>query len=109
MQRLDTAAEKKKPKPAEEKGKDFSLPSKPKGDIRGGSVAMSKEKKLDDRMKVDLLKDKTKEEIAEIWREYHSKRDSVAAVIPKEMFDQMQERFQEYKTVNKKIELRSIL
>ena len=53
-------------------------------------------------MKVDLLKDKSKEEIAEIWRDYHAKKDAVAAVIPAEMFQKMEQRFQEFKTVKTK-------
>lgn len=50
-------------------------------------------------MKLDLLKDLDKDEIARIWREYHAKKDAVAAVIPSEMFKKMQDRFKEFKTV----------
>ena len=51
-------------------------------------------------MKTDLLKDKSKEEISEIWREYHSNKDAVSAVIPAEMFEKMSQKFSEFKTVN---------
>ncbi len=50
-------------------------------------------------MKVELLMDKSKEEIAEIWRQYYSDKDAVSAVIPADMFKQMQARFETYKTV----------
>ncbi len=59
---------------------------------------MVKAKTLDSKMKLDLLKDKNKEEIASIWREYHSKKDAVCAVIPKETYELMQKRFEEFKT-----------
>lgn len=51
-------------------------------------------------MKIDLLKDKSADEIAEIWREYHRDKNSVAAVIPAETWKVMQQRFQEFKTVS---------
>ena len=50
-------------------------------------------------MKIELLKDKSQDEITEIWREYHRTKDSLAAVIPAKTFQQMQERFLEYNTV----------
>lgn len=52
-------------------------------------------------MKLDLLLDKSKDEIAQIWRDYHQQKDVVSAVIPAEMFSQMEERFQKFKTVPK--------
>ena len=51
-------------------------------------------------MKLELLKDKTKDEIADIWRQYHAnKEEAVAAVIPADIFKVMSQRFQEHKTV----------
>ena len=51
-------------------------------------------------MKLELVKDKTKDEIADIWRQYHAnKEDVVAAVIPADMFEVMSQRFQQHKTV----------
>ena len=47
---------------------------------------------------MDLVKDKSKEEIADIWRQYHADKDCVSAVIPAEMYARMKERFQKYKT-----------
>ena len=47
---------------------------------------------------MDLLKDKSKEEISDIWRQYHADKDCVSAVIPDEMYARMKERFEKYKT-----------
>ena len=47
---------------------------------------------------MDLLKDKSAEEISEIWRKYHADKDCVSAVIPAEMYAQMRERFITHKT-----------
>ncbi len=55
--------------------------------------------KLSDLMRTDLMADKSADEIAEIWRQYHSTRDAVAAVIPAETYEKMQQRFKEFKTV----------
>jgi hypothetical protein len=55
--------------------------------------------KLDDIIKLDLLADKTKDEIAEIWRQYYADKNTVSAVIPADIYKQMHERFQKYKTV----------
>ncbi|XP_059091652.1 ATP synthase mitochondrial F1 complex assembly factor 1-like isoform X2 [Tigriopus californicus] len=104
LNRLADFEQKKKRSPAPEGAesslaKEFSLPTKPKRDISPGSVAaMTKEKKLNDRMKVDLLMDKTPEEIGKIWREFHLTKDSLSAVIPTDVYKQMAERFVEYKT-----------
>ena len=51
-------------------------------------------------MKLELVKDKTKDEIADIWRRYHAnKDDALAAVIPADMFKVMSQRFQQHQTV----------
>ena len=55
--------------------------------------------KLSSIMKVELLNDKSKEEIADIWRQYHAKKNAVCAVIPGEMWGSMLERFTEHSTV----------
>jgi len=82
---------------SDERGRGFSLPSKPKAASKTES-SMKKEKKLSDRLKVDLLRDKSKEEISDIWRQYHVDKDCVSAVIPAEMYARMKERFQKHKT-----------
>ncbi len=51
-------------------------------------------------MKTDLLADKSPDEIATIWREYHATKDAVSAAIPAATYAKMQERFKEFKTVS---------
>jgi len=82
---------------SDERGRGFSLPTKPKAPSKTES-SMKREKTLSDRLKMDLVKDKSKEEIADIWRQYHADKDCVSAVIPAEMYARMKERFQKYKT-----------
>ena len=62
-------------------------------------IFCSKFQVLEARMKTELLKDKSAEEIATIWKEYHLNKDSISAVIPAETFKKMMQRFQEFKTV----------
>ena len=98
LNRLEAASTKSKPS-GSDKGKDFSLPTKPKTGISGSQASLlTNEKKLDSIMKVDLLKDKSKEEISEIWKMHHSNIDAVCAVIPTNTWIDMQKRFLEYKT-----------
>ena len=98
LSRLEAASTKSKPS-VSDKGKDFSLPTKPKTGISGSQASLlTNEKKLDSIMKLDLLKNKTKEEISEIWRMHHADIDAVSAVIPVETWLAMQQRFLQYKT-----------
>ena len=97
--RLDTVEKLKYKSKEKELGKDFSLPTKPKSDASGSQASLlTKEKKLDSIMKVELLRDKDKDEITEIWRLHHTNIDAVSAVIPKEVWQGMEKRFLEYKT-----------
>jgi len=98
LEALDEAAQKKKSGGAgpqvEEKG--FSMPSKPKS--APSNVSQLSEKTLSSLMKVELLEGKTKDEVADIWREYHVNKDAVAAVIPSEVWTSMHQRFSDHKT-----------
>lgn len=49
-------------------------------------------------MKLDLIENKSKEEITEIWQEYHKNKDCIAAVLTQEQFDKMFERGKKYGT-----------
>lgn len=81
----------------EEKG--FSLPTKPKAaPPKKADVSQLSEKKLSSLMKVELLEGKTKEEVGDIWRQYHVNKDAVAAVIPADVWTSMVDRFQEHRT-----------
>lgn len=54
------------------------------------------EKSLADIMKVELLQDKTKEEIEHIWLEYHKSKEVIVATIPLEKFTVQMERGYKY-------------
>jgi len=92
LDRLEAKSSKDKPA----KPKDFSLPGPAKQ--VSASPRMGKQKTLDRVMKVELLADKTAEEIALIWNEHFSSKDAVAAVIPVETYKIMQDRFKEFNT-----------
>lgn len=47
-------------------------------------------------MKVDLLKDKTADEIKEIWLQYHKQKDVLVATIPTETFNLLTKRSSEH-------------
>lgn len=54
--------------------------------------------RLDDIVKLDLLRDKSAQEISQIWKEYHMTRDCIFAVIPAETYDRMSWLSSKYKT-----------
>lgn len=63
-----------------------------------GSDAQAKEQRLDSIMKVDLIKDKSKEEIIEIWNEYHKHKDCICGTMTPEQYDKMFTRGKQYST-----------
>ena len=81
-------------KKQEQEKRDYSELMNPKKKIETKSELPYK--KLEDVMKVDLMEGKTAEEIKAIWIEYHVLKDSIAAVIPSEVFDLMMERAKKY-------------
>jgi len=91
--RVEAQAEAKKPQPM--KPKDFSLPSEPKALKAMGA---SGEKTLDNVMKLELLEDKTADEVAAIWTEFWSHKDAVSAAIPADVYKEMKERFNKFNT-----------
>jgi len=90
LNRMEAKAQKDQPA----KPKDFSLP----GAAKPAVTSTVREKSLNAIMKVELLKDKTAEEISQIWSEHYSSKDAVAAVIPLETYNVMQDRFKEFNT-----------
>jgi len=87
------AHEERKKAPAAQ-AKEFSLPGK----ARAAAASSTTTKSLDKIMKVELLQDKSAEEITQIWTKYFSDQDKICAVIPTETYKLMYERFQEYNT-----------
>lgn len=53
---------------------------------------------LDSIMKVDLVKDKTVDEIKEIWLKHHLQKEVLAAVIPVNIYDKIIEQSKETPT-----------
>ena len=51
---------------------------------------------LNDIVKLDLLNEKTKEEITEIWNTYHSKKDCIYASIPTVSYEPFYQNVQKY-------------
>jgi len=90
LNRMEAKSQKDQPA----KPKDFSLP----GTAKPSVTSPVREKSLNTIMKVELLADKTAEEIAQIWSEHYASKDAVAAVIPVETYKIMQERFKEFNT-----------
>ncbi|ELU15477.1 hypothetical protein CAPTEDRAFT_19411 [Capitella teleta] len=58
----------------------------------------TKPKSLGEVMKLELLQEKTKEEIIEIWKEYHKNKDCIFGVIPKDEYHEIYARSCEFKT-----------
>lgn len=59
-------------------------------------VAEKSLRKLDEVMKIELLQDKTAEEISQIWTEYHGSKKCVFAVIPTIEYGDMLTKFQQF-------------
>jgi len=89
--RLSAQEEAKKPKVV--KPKDFSLPTEPKA---ARAMGASAEKTLDKVMKVELLRERSAEEVAAIWTEFWLHKDAVSAAIPAATYQEMRRRFQEF-------------
>jgi len=82
----------------DEHQRDFSFPGKARSSA-GASAAAGSTKTLDKVMKLELLQDKTAEEIGVIWTKHFAKlEDKICAVIPAETYKLMQQRFKEFNT-----------
>lgn len=66
------------------------------GQAKTVSNVLTKPKVLADVMKVELIEDKTGDEIKEIWIAYHKNKDCITANIPPEKFDLFQKRADKY-------------
>lgn len=73
-------------------------PRPPKPDITN-TTSLTKPKKLSDVMKVELLQDKTPEQITQIWTEYYkNKSDTICAVMPAQNYEKIYTRAAEFNT-----------
>jgi len=94
LSRLATQEEAKKKK-TDAIPNDFSLPSKPKAARAMDNIH---EKTLEKIAKLELLVDRTPEEITVIWTEFWKNKDAVSAVIPSATYKTMENRFKEFNT-----------
>ncbi|XP_078114443.1 ATP synthase mitochondrial F1 complex assembly factor 1 isoform X4 [Sander vitreus] len=53
----------------------------------GASGGFTKNKTLDSILNLEMIADKTGEEIAELWMKYYSTKDTISAVIPTQMYE----------------------
>nr|XP_046247943.1 ATP synthase mitochondrial F1 complex assembly factor 1 [Scatophagus argus] len=53
----------------------------------GASGGFTKNKTLGSILNMEMIRDKTGEEIAELWMKYYSTKDTVSAVIPKQIYE----------------------
>ncbi|XP_032680039.1 ATP synthase mitochondrial F1 complex assembly factor 1 isoform X2 [Odontomachus brunneus] len=58
----------------------------------------TKEAQLNSIMKVDMIRDKSREEIIEIWKEYHKQKDCICGTMTPEQYDKMFARGSQYST-----------
>lgn len=98
LQRLEVAdKQKKKPKFGfGEKSRNYSEILSPKPALDGSSSQADETHKLSDILKVQLLEDKTADEIKHIWLEYHKTKDVVSAVINVKQFEELQQQGKEF-------------
>ncbi|KAJ8724704.1 hypothetical protein PYW08_016178 [Mythimna loreyi] len=100
MQRVEAQEkmkeETKKKKFAPVDTRQFSSVLNPKKAIE--EVSESKDKRLSDIFKVDLVKDKDATEIQIIWEEYHKSKEVISATIPKDIYSCLQENVQQNPT-----------
>ncbi|XP_071439113.1 ATP synthase mitochondrial F1 complex assembly factor 1 isoform X1 [Hetaerina americana] len=69
------------------KSSQISSLSNPKREVDlAASSTSAHQRVLNDIMKVDLIKDKTKEEIEKIWTQYFINKDGIAGVVPKDAY-----------------------
>lgn len=74
--------------------RDYAELLKPKTSIAGKPELPHKQ--LSDIMKIDLLENKTAEEIKHIWLDYHKDKDVLAAAIPTETYELLMTRAKQY-------------
>ncbi|XP_074859327.1 ATP synthase mitochondrial F1 complex assembly factor 1 [Carettochelys insculpta] len=95
--RLEKRSEVKKQPVGQSKQMDFVRYMEEKAEALGtksSKEGFTKDKTLDSILNVEKVKEKTPEEIKQIWQQYFSAKDTVYAVIPAETFGLMWERAQ---------------
>ncbi|XP_053669607.1 ATP synthase mitochondrial F1 complex assembly factor 1 isoform X1 [Anopheles marshallii] len=98
LSRLDSVEkEKKKPKFGPSKSeRDYSELLKPKVSLTTEATRDSSHRKLSDIMRLELIEDKSADDIKHLWLEYHKDKDVITAAIPVEQFNLMMARAKQY-------------
>lgn len=77
--------------------RDYSELLRPKTSLASAeATAEIPHKKLNDIMKLDLLADKSRDEITNIWLDYHKEKDVLVASIPTETYELLTSRAKDY-------------
>ncbi|XP_039339776.1 ATP synthase mitochondrial F1 complex assembly factor 1 isoform X1 [Mauremys reevesii] len=95
--RMEKRSEVKKQPVGHSKQMEFIKYMEEKAEALGTKASkegFTKDKTLDSILNVEMVKEKTPEEIKQIWKQYFSAKDTVYAVIPAETFDLIWKRSQ---------------
>lgn len=97
LSRLETFEDKQKKKEyiSNLEGSNTPLAGKP-GTAKSSLKPYTKPKLLNDIMKVELIADKSVEDITAIWQEYHKTKDAICATIPSEVYNVIKTRAEKY-------------
>ncbi|KAK0042581.1 ATP synthase mitochondrial F1 complex assembly factor 1 [Biomphalaria pfeifferi] len=88
--RIKDLADRLKPKKIDDSSKKLQPPQTVlPSEVAKSGVGMSKKQGLDSIMKMDLVRDKTAEEITQIWNEYHNGKDCVYAVLKTNVYQNL--------------------
>lgn len=79
-----------------EQARDYSGLLSPKAPLEAKPEEDAAYKKLSDIMKLDLVEQRSVEEIKQIWLQYHQGKEVISAAIPVEQYDLMMERAKKY-------------
>ncbi|XP_018324011.1 ATP synthase mitochondrial F1 complex assembly factor 1 isoform X2 [Agrilus planipennis] len=90
--------EKQKPKFGGIEERQYSSLLEPKKSLPSTLLSDSNEESLNKIMKLDLVKNKSTEEIKKIWEQYHIQKDVIAATIPAYDYDIIIEESKKYPT-----------
>ncbi|VEN55949.1 unnamed protein product [Callosobruchus maculatus] len=97
QKRVEDVEQSKKKKIEAPKERQYSQLLNPKE--RVGEPEQIKRESLDKIMKIDLIKDKSKDEVKSIWEQYHLQKEyCIAATIPASDFEKLQENGSRYPT-----------
>lgn len=95
LQKVEQESSKPKFGPSEP-SRDYSGLLNPKAPLGKKPQEDAVQKKLGDFMKLDLVEQRSAEEIKQIWLQYHQGKEVICATIPLEAYDLMMERAKKY-------------